>query len=78
MYICTELQTPIYIEDGVLHSIKSTFFNICMCQRGSEVERQGKSTTPRTALSFPSEKEELPWVGFEPTTLCSLGERSTT
>ena len=51
-----------------------------MCQQlGSEVERQGKankSTTPRTALSFQG-KEELPWVGFESKTLCSLGERST-
>ena len=46
-------------------------------QLGNEVERQGranKSTTPRTALSL---EEELPWVGFEPTILCSLGERST-
>ena len=40
-------------------------------QLGNEVERQGKankSTIPRTALSFQG-KEELPWVGFEPTTL---------
>ena len=28
-------------------------------------------------LFFPRKKEELPWVGFEPTTLCILGERST-
>ena len=52
----------------------------CMSQQlGNEVERQGKankSTTPRTALSF-QRKEELPWVGFEPTALCSLGEHST-
>ena len=27
-------------------------------------------------LFFSREKEEMPWVGFEPTTLCSLGERS--
>ena len=49
-------------------------------QLGSEVERQGKankSTAPGTALSFQRKEEELPWVGFEPTTLCSLGERST-
>ena len=49
-------------------------------QLGNEVERQGKvnkSTTPRTALSFQRKEEELPWVGFEPTALCSLGERST-
>ena len=26
---------------------------------------------------FPRKEEELPWVGIEPTTLCSLGERST-
>ena len=41
-------------------------------QLGSEVERQGKankSTTPRAALSFQRKEEELPWVGFEPTTL---------
>ena len=47
-------------------------------QLGSEVERQGKankSTTPRTAQR--KEEEELPWVGFEPMTLYSLGERST-
>ena len=46
-------------------------------QLGNEVERQGKankSTTPRTTLSFERKEEELPWVGFEPTT---LGERST-
>ena len=50
-------------------------------QLGSEVERQGKtnkSTTPRTALSFKRKEEELPLVGFEPTALCSLGERSCT
>ena len=38
-------------------------------QLGNEVERQGKankSTKPRTALYF-QRKEELPWVGFEPT-----------
>ena len=49
-------------------------------QLGSEVERQGrenKSTTPRTALSVQRREEELPWVGFEPMTLCSLGEGST-
>ena len=65
----------------------------CMSQQfGNEVERQGKankSTTPSAALSlqrkeeelpwvgFQRKEEELPWVGFEPTTLCSLGERST-
>ena len=53
----------------------------CMSQQlGSEVERQGKankSTAPRTPLSFQGKDEELPWMGFEPTTLCSLGERST-
>ena len=46
---------------------------VCLgkCVHGSEVERQGKanrSTTPRTPLSE---------LGFEPTTLCSVGERST-
>ena len=49
-------------------------------QFGKKVERQGKankSTTPRTVLSF-QRKEELPWVGFEPMTICSLGERSAT
>ena len=49
-------------------------------QLSNEVERQGKankSTTPRTGLSFQRKEEELPWVGFEPTILCSLGERST-
>ena len=48
-------------------------------QLGSEVERQGngKSTTPRKALYFQRKEEELPWVGFEPTTLYSLSERST-
>ena len=45
-------------------------------QPGSEVGRQGKvakSTTPRTARK----EEVLPWVGFEPKALCSLGECST-
>ena len=39
-----------------------------------EVERQRhnkQSTTPRTA----QRKEELLWVEFEPTTLCSLGSK---
>ena len=47
-------------------------------QLDSEVERQGKankSTTSRTALSFGGKEEELPWVGFEPTTLCILSKR---
>ena len=55
----------------------------CVCsmsqQLGSEVERQGKvnkSTTPRTAFSFQRKRGELPLVGFEPTTLCSLGKRA--
>ena len=38
--------------------------------------KANKSTTPRATLFFPKEKKELPWVGFEPTTLCCLGERS--
>ena len=53
-------------------------FQVDMSQQlGCEVGKQGmanNSTTPRTALSF---QEKLPRVGFEPTTLCSLGERST-
>ena len=28
-------------------------------------------------LFFSREEEEIRWVGFEPTTLCSLGKRST-
>ena len=49
-------------------------------QLGSEVERQDKtnmSTVYNQDSSFFQRKEELPWVGFEPATLCSLGERST-
>ena len=52
---------------------RSSEMSMCQ-QQGNEVERQGKadtSTTPRTALSFQG-KEELSWVGFEPTTLCGL------
>ena len=48
-------------------------------QLGYLVERQRQTSqlyTPKTALSF-QRKEELPWAGFEPTTLCSLGEHST-
>ena len=48
-------------------------------QLGCLVERQRQTSqlyTPKTALSF-QRKEELPWAGFEPTTLCSLGEHST-
>ena len=52
----------------------------CICsmsqQLGSEVERQGKVNKSTTALSFQRKEEELPWVGFEPTTLCSLGKRA--
>ena len=62
-------------------TFKTIIEHLCMTQQlGSEVERQGKtnkSTTPRTALSFQRKEEEFPWVGFEPTTLCSLSERST-
>ena len=41
-----------------------------------KVQGEGKATTLRAALF--SRKKELPWVGFEPTTLCNLSERSTT
>ena len=51
-------------------------------------QRQSKHTQGSSYFSltqnryFSKEKkskkeEELPWVGFEPTTLCSLGERSS-
>ena len=30
-----------------------------------------------TALPFQRIEEDLPWVGLQPTTLCSLGECST-
>ena len=49
------------------------------------VRSKAKTTqlyTPRATL-FPKafckgkKKKELPWVGFEPTTLCTLGERCT-
>ena len=42
-------------------------------QLGSEVERQASQLHPGQLF----QEEELPWVGFEPTTLCSLSERST-
>ena len=48
-----------------------------------DVARQRKTNQLHQGqFLFPKEKgrgkkEELPWVGFEPTTLCSLGERST-
>ena len=44
-------------------------------QLGNEVERQGKQVN--YTLDSPFFEEELSWVGFEPTTLCSLGEPST-
>ena len=60
---------------------KTIIEHLCMIQQlGSEVERQGKtnkSTIPRIVLSFQRKEEEFPLVGFEPTTLCSLSERST-
>ena len=37
----------------------------------------GKANKPRIVLSFHWNQEELPWVGFEPTTLRSLGEHFT-
>ena len=40
-------------------------------QLGNEVERQGKANKSSTDSYFFLKKEkELPWVGFEPTTLC--------
>ena len=63
-------------EQGSLRLVANfmhMFCYVCMYQQlRSEVERQGnanKSTTLWTSLSF---QEELPQVGFEPTTLCSL------
>ena len=47
-------------------------------QLGSEEyrkARQGKQINCTQDSSL--KEEELPWVGFEPTALCSLGERST-
>ena len=45
-----------------------------MCQQlGNEVERQGKANevnyTQDSSLFLFRKEEELPWVGFEPTTL---------
>ena len=63
---------------GLKPSLYYHMGSISMSQQlGNEVERQvkaNKSTTPRTAQR---KEEELPWVGLEPTTLCSLGEHST-
>ena len=47
---------------------------------GNEVERQSKAKQGKQVdytQDSSLKEEELPWVGFEPTTLCSLGERST-
>ena len=57
-----------WITSGQHQTIQIIHIN-CTRQWG---RRANKSTTPRTALS----KEELSLVGFEPTTLCSLGECS--
>ena len=46
-------------------------------QLGNEVERQSKANKSTTLRTAQRKEEELPWVGFETTTLCSLGERST-
>ena len=49
----------------------------CTCQVHSK--RQGKvnNYAQRQLLFFLERKNELPRVGFEPTTFCVLGERST-
>ena len=86
-YICTYtlyctlhmyIHIVLYLHTCSVHTFTGSMY--MSQQLGSEVERQGtanKSTTPRTALSFQRKEEELPWVGFEPTTLCSLGERTS-
>ena len=79
VYGCTggDRRTHTCLFHSVLGPLKQGDVDLSKCmsqQLGNEVERQGKaikSTTPRTALSFQRKEEELPWVGFEPTTLQS-------
>ena len=49
---------------------------IGMCQQG-EAERQRQSKQVNFTQDNSSKEKELPLAGFEPTTLCRLGERST-
>ena len=67
------------VPNVFISPVKSMFAIVCLnnlVARYRGKARQTSRLTPRTALSF-QRKEELPWVGFKPTTLCSQGELST-
>ena len=61
----------------------STHYSIIRVIMHVKTKRYRKAKAQQTnqlhpgQLFFSREKEEMPWVGFEPTTLCSLGECST-
>ena len=75
VYCCIEVSLSIHLS--LFHTNTVYMFQ----QRAAEAERQSKAnkpTTPKDSSFFSRKEEELPWVGFEPTTLCFLGECSTT
>ena len=70
----------IYTCQQFSHFIYQPFTTLsCACEN-YEVERQRHNKQinyTQDSSFFPRKNKELSWVGFEPTTLCSLGERST-
>ena len=64
-----KVQTRLLVKNHKSCAISTT--TDCMMHVHDNQARQ--RYTPRTAFS----KEKLPWVGFEPTILRVLGERST-
>ena len=67
---------------SIINSSPQDVYNYVMCQlrqiRGRKAKAQQTSQLhpPGQLFFIPRKKEELPWVGFEPTTLCCPRERS--
>ena len=70
MYIHAYIHVHVYMHMYML------YMYVHVHERSVIETRQSKATTPEDNSSFP-EKEELPQAGFEPTTFCVLGRRST-
>ena len=71
----TSLRSPHMLVTLVFY-ISGITTQICMyCRHVHDKSKQGKYIHPEQLSLF--SKKKLPWVGFEPTTLRILGERST-
>ena len=72
------VQYIVHVHDDLYFvSIADTCKFLCMQTTCKQETRQSKQLHPKTTPFFLKRKNELPWVGLQPTTFCVLGRRST-